>query len=224
MRLNINLASQPYRDVRRFVLRWTLAIALVGVITIGAAYAALGAIFSWRSGNYQKNELQAQIAQREQVRSQAQAFLNLPANRSTRDESQFVNMLIARKAFSWTEVLTDLERLMPTGLHVVNIRPAINDRNQLELHLVVGGSRERAIDLVRRLEESAHFRDAAMVNESFEKAKEGPKLLFEIVSLYIPSYERRQVTQPAAPAQQTAPIQPSGAAESVAKAQMGGPR
>lgn len=215
MRLNINLATQPYQDVRRFVLRWTLAIILVGLITIGIAYAALGAVFSWRSGNYQKRQLEAQIAEREQVRSHAQAFLNRPENRSTRDQSQFINTLIARKAFSWTEVLSDLEHLMPNDLHVVNIRPEINDQNQLALHLVVGGPRERAIDLVRRLEDSAHFRDAAMVNENLEKSKEGPKLQFDIVSLYIPSYERmQQQAQPAA----------NEAAPEAAQARTGGQR
>jgi type IV pilus assembly protein PilN len=192
MRLNINLSSQPYQNLRRLVVRWSLALALVTVVTVGLVYIALGAVFSWRAANVQKRELQAQIANREQIKSQAQAYLDEAKNRSTRDESQFINGLIARKAFSWTDVLMDLEQMMPPGIHVTTIRPSINDNNQLELHLSVAGSRERAIELVRRMEDSPHFRNAAMVSESSEESKEGPKLQFNIVSIYIPSYDRTQ--------------------------------
>ncbi len=195
MRVNINLASQPYQDVRRFVVRWSLLIALVGLVTVGLVYATVVSVLAWRSSNAQKNELRAQIAQREQITAQAQAFLNRPENRTTRDQSQFINALIARKAFSWTEILSDLEHLLPPGLQVMNIRPEINEQSQLQIHIVVGGSRERAIDLVRRLEESPHFRDAAMVNETTSQSKEGTKLQFDIVSLYIPSYDRPQPSQ-----------------------------
>ena len=46
--------------------------------------------------------------------------------------SQFLNDLFLRKAFSWTRVFEDLERVMPPRLHVVSIHPATNTDNQLE--------------------------------------------------------------------------------------------
>lgn len=199
MRLNINLATQPYQDVRRFLFRWGLAVVLVAFITIGLGYAAVTATLSWRNVVRQENELRAQIGERNRIRANAETLLNQKQNRTTRDQSQFLNSLIARKAFSWTDVLSDLERIMPTGIQVVGIKPQINDDNQLELRLnVAGQSRDRAIDLVRRLEESPHFRYAEMVNETADKEKGELALQFEISAIYVPSWG----VSPATPAQQ----------------------
>ena len=89
-------------------------------------------------------QLQAQIAERDHERAKAQAFLDMTANRSTRDQSQFLNGLIQRKSFSWTRVFEDLERVMPANLHVVSLRPEPNDQNQMQLDMkVVGDTRSR---------------------------------------------------------------------------------
>lgn len=192
MRLNINLATQPYQDVRRFLFRWGIALALLAFLSAVLVYAAVSAIMSWRSVSRQENELRAKIADRDRARSSAEAFLNRPENRSTRDQSQFINGLIARKAFSWTQVLSDLEHMVPAGLQVTAIRPEISETNQLQLRLTVAGqSRERAIDLVRRLEESKHFRNAEVVNElapgTGGQADSGFR--FEISATYVPPFE-----------------------------------
>jgi type IV pilus assembly protein PilN len=191
MRLNINVATQPYQDVRRFLFRWGLAVVIVALLTFGLVYAAVSATLNWRTLTKRENELRAQIAERDRIRANAESFLNQKQNRATRDQSQFLNSLIARKAFSWTDVLSDLERIMPGGIQVVGIRPQINDNNQLELRLTVAGqSRDSAIELVRRLEGSQHFRYAEMVNESSQENKgQGPALQFEISAIYVPSWE-----------------------------------
>ena len=74
----------------------------------------------------------------------AQAFLDMAANRSTRDQSQFLNGLIHRKAFSWTRVFEDLEQVMPTNLHVVSLRPEFNEQNQMQLDMKVVGDNRRS--------------------------------------------------------------------------------
>jgi type IV pilus assembly protein PilN len=193
MRLNINLASQPYQDVRRFYLRWGLAVFATLLLTIGLVYAASTSIRSWRTTRKQISERRAQIAERDRQRAAVEAFLARPANRDTRDRSQFINYLIARKAFSWTEVFTDLEKIIPPRLHVVSIQPTINN-NQLELHMVVAGSsREAVIELLSRLEDSPHFAHAQVNNESATPPSAGSPdtVRFDISALYVPNFSRR---------------------------------
>ena len=92
-------------------------------------------------------------------RRQAQAILNQPQNRDVADQSQFLNNLFARKALSWTKVFTEMERLMPPNIHVVSMKPEFNRDNQLVLHVVVATSaRDKAVELVKRMEKSPHFR------------------------------------------------------------------
>jgi type IV pilus assembly protein PilN len=166
MRLRLNLASQPYAEVRRFMARWTALLAIVVVISGVLVYFAASALRNWQTARQQRAEVEAKVAERDQLRAQAQAYLNQPQNRDTRDKSRFLNELIARKAFSWTQVFSDLEKLMPVGLHVVSVTPAVNEDSQLELKMTVNGrSRDRAIELVKRLEDSKHFTSAQITDE-----------------------------------------------------------
>src|SRR6202020_2949454 len=95
--------------------------------------------FAARRDHARIAELEASIAQRDLKRQQAEQFLNRPENRSTRDQSQFLNELIERKSFSWTRVLEDLEKVMPARVHLVSIDPGLDDENQLALKMVVAG-------------------------------------------------------------------------------------
>jgi Tfp pilus assembly protein PilN len=133
------------------------------------------------------SEKRALIAQRDQLRTQAQQFLNRPENRTTRDDSQFLNQLIERKAFSWTKVLESLERVMPPRVHVVSISPELNEDNQLALKMVVAGdSRDRAIELARRMEESRRFAQTAILRAAHADSQTGDTEQVEIVATYVP--------------------------------------
>ena len=187
MRVTINLASQPFEDAQRFVRQWTLTLGLVGVLTLALVAGAVSRLRSWSVEEHRIHELQAQIGQGDKEISQAEAFLNRPENRDTRDKSLILNDLIARKAFSWTEVFADMERIMPPRLHVVSIRPELTPDNQLALRMVVAGeSRERALELVRRMEQSPRFRQPQIVAEAQELQSQNPadRVQFDISTLY----------------------------------------
>src|SRR5208282_4014274 len=126
MRLDINLATRPYEDAREFWTRWGLGVGLLAVLTLFLLGLTLSGWIKAGRDRHEIAQLQRQIAERDKERAQAQAFLDLPANRSTRDQSQFLNGLIQRKSFSWTRVFEDLEQVMPSNLHVVSLRPELN--------------------------------------------------------------------------------------------------
>ena len=187
MRITINLASQPFEDAQRFVRQWTLTLGLVGLLTLVLVVGAVLRLRSWSVEERRIHDLQAQLAQGDREIGQAEAFLNRPENRDTRDKSLILNDLIARKAFSWTEVFSDLERIMPPRLHVVSIRPELTPDNQLALRMMVAGeSRERALELVRHMEQSPRFRQPQIVAEAREEQPQDPgdRVQFDITALY----------------------------------------
>jgi type IV pilus assembly protein PilN len=192
MFLDLNLASQPYQDVRRFAWRWSLALLAVMLVSAVLVYAAVGQWRAWRATNADARKLREQIARVDAENAAAAAFLNRPANRGTRDRSQFVNQLIARKAFSWTNVLRELEKIMPPQLHVVSIRPTVNDHDELQIALeVMGRSRESALDLVRHMEDSPDFRNAQVDSESLAQGSQtGDAVKFMISAAYVPDYAK----------------------------------
>jgi type IV pilus assembly protein PilN len=185
MRLDINLATRPYEDAREFWARWGLGVGLLAALTL----FLLGlTVNDWGKAGRDRREiaqLQQQIAERDRERAQAQAYLDLAANRSTRDQSQFLNGLIQRKSFSWTRVFEDLEQVMPPNLHVVSLRPELNEQSQMELQMKVAcDSRGAAVELVHRMEGSKHFQGAQLVDAS--EASQAGGVAASVVAIYVP--------------------------------------
>jgi len=193
MRLNINLATQPYEDARRFWFQWGGALAALAIVTAGLLYFTFLGWLGARKDRALIRQYEQQIAERDKEKADAQTLMNLPQNASTRDRSQFLNDLFYRKAFSWTRVFEDLEQVMPPRVHVVSIQPELASNNELAIKLIVAGdSRERALELVRKMEASKHFQQTEIQQESAETgntSNPADTVKFDISALYIPDLE-----------------------------------
>lgn len=194
MRIDINLASQPYEDARRFWTNWGTALGLLGFATLLLVFVAATRLINANHERKEIADMESVIAKFDAEKAQAEATLNRPQNRLTRDRSQFLNELFARKAFSWTRLFEDLERVMPAHLHVVRISPDLSKDNDLEIKLVVGGdTREQALDLVRKMEGSKRFKGTQIEAERTkdEGGGNGPgdRVTFDISASYVPSGE-----------------------------------
>jgi type IV pilus assembly protein PilN len=193
MRANINLATQPYEDVRSFATRWGVLLALLILATAGALYMTYT---GWRNTQEYARGIsheKLEMARMDREIAGAQSILNQPANKQVREQSAFLNELIARKAFSWTRVFSDLERLIPPKLHVISITPELDEQNQLEIKMTVAGdSRDRVIELLHRMEASKEFKSPMLAAESTEQsANKG--LQFQITAVYVPVNAQAQV-------------------------------
>jgi len=98
-------------------------------------------------------------------------------------------------------VFEDLERVMPAHLRVLSIHPDLSSGNNLKIKLTVGGdSREQALDLVRKMEDSNHFKqtqiDSEKTNENNANAmnSSGDRVQFEIEAQYIPTTNPENTT------------------------------
>ena len=191
MRININLASNPYEAAREYTRRMGMLVAALAVIFVGL----LGYILYQRSHNRGVNQeieqAQQEIASLNAEKAKALATLNKPQNRQIADQSQFLNNLFVRKALSWTRVFTELERMMPPNIHVISMKPEFNHENQLVLHVVVATSvRDKAVELVKSMEKSPHFRSPQVAAETaLDQGSAGPaggNIQFDIAAVYVP--------------------------------------
>jgi len=165
-RLTANLASEPYRDRRGYLVRWGAIAAAMAVITI--ALLILSA-YQWRDRRSLDRELAAADEQRAEYvneRSDIERFLDQPQNRGTRDRAALINALIARKSFSWTSVFSELERILPPSVRVAAIRPVLTDNGELGVQLsILSVDRTAALDFIRRIEDTKQFRNAHLLAE-----------------------------------------------------------
>jgi Tfp pilus assembly protein PilN len=187
MRLDINLASQPYEDARQFWTRWGTGVGALALLTLILLVMDVTGFVNARRDRTSIAEKKALIAERDKIRADAESYLNQPEHRTTRDQSQFLNDLIERKAFSWTRVLESLEKVMPPRVHLVSISPRLDEDNELSLKMTVAGdSRDRAVELAKRMEESRRFARTQIVSERFSQQQTGDNELVDIEAIYIP--------------------------------------
>ena len=69
----------------------------------------------------------------------------------------------------------------------MSISPELDEDNQLGLKMTVGGdSRDRAIELARRMEDSRRFAQTNITSERSTQSTNGDTEQFDIVAIYIP--------------------------------------
>ena len=167
MRININLASNPYEAAREYARRMTMLLGALVLVTVGLVGYILHQRGTTRDVDQQIAQTRQEIASLDAEKAQAQTILNQPQNRDVADQSAFLNNLFARKALSWTQVFAQMEKLMPANIHVVSMKPEFNRDNQLVLHVVVvTPSRDKAVELVKHMEDSPHFRSPRVESEN----------------------------------------------------------
>jgi type IV pilus assembly protein PilN len=217
MRVTINLATQPYQDVRSFALRWSVGLLLLAVIAAGLVYKAIEGWRSTRDIGAKISADQEQMSKLNEDISKGNVELNRPANRDIRMQSAFLNTLIARKAFSWTEAFSTLEKIMPPRLHVVSMQPELDEQNRLTLKMrVAGDSRDSFLTLLRRMENTPEF--LSPQPESEAPGKNGQEE-FQLSTLYVPTWptspenEQPAPQKPARPARATSAAAPRSGAQ-----------
>ena len=228
MRLAINLASQPYEVAREYSRRMTTVIAALGLIAVLLVGYIIYLRGHTRGINRQIAAVEQQINNLDREETQARAILNKPTNRVIADLSDFLNDLFARKSLSWTRIFSEMERLVPPELHVVSMKPEYTKTNDLVLHVVVAtDSRARAVELMRHMEKSNHFRQVQIVaetvvaNTSAQTSGQGGGIQFDIAGIYVPTgsdtdenaeatgAKGQQQGQPAAPVKKAAAPAPN---------------
>jgi len=197
MRISINLASKPFLELRPLYARLRLAMVVLAVVAVALGFWLQGLNVKAAAAQRQMAQLKAQTQRLRDERARNEARMKQPQNRAELDRSLFLNEVFASKSFSWTAVMMDLERVLPTGVQVTSIDPVITSDGNVSIRLRVSGERTLAVQLVRNLERSQRFLNPRMSGEMAQAADtlknvavavpSGPaKVEFDIVSGYNP--------------------------------------
>ena len=171
MRISVNLATRPFIELRPFFLR--LRLMMAALMLVGLALAVGAHVISARAETQQieMDRLRNLTIATQNAKLQTEQRMRQPANAAVLDRAHFLNTIFLRKSFSWTAVMMDLEDVLPVGVQVTSIEPAVTVDGAVTIRLRVAGERDRAVQLVRNLERSRRFLQPRLGSESAQ-AKE----------------------------------------------------
>ena len=179
-KIEINLSSKAPRNR-----------ALLNVSA--AAAALLAVILSWHNADtYMRNRSEQRRADeriselRERLPKKGVPKPGLAEGTDTRllkKEVEFINGIIARKSFSWTELLWRLESHTPANVRLVRITPDFRDGRVN----ITGSAREMGdvLLMVDAMGKSGDFRDVFLLKHSEEKRGGGGGVISQRSALII---------------------------------------
>jgi len=196
MIITLNLASRPYVDVRAVLKRLRIVMLVLVVIAIPLFLVLRAEHQKAQTATARVNQMENNVRNMERQQQSYEALMREPQNAAVLAQSGYLNSLFRRKAFSWTATMTDLETVLPQGVQVLSLDPAITKTGQVQIHLRVSGARDRAIQLVQNLEKSKHFASPRLAgetlaqssgqNNAFQPASNTSEVNFDILADYRP--------------------------------------
>jgi hypothetical protein len=165
MKIQINLASEPFRRDRPMVFASTVvAILLTGVLGM-LIFLALAERDRSAESRRMIARIEGQLRGISAEETKLQAVLRRPENAEVLDRSLLLNQLLARKGVSWTRIFADLEAVTPHNVRLVQVRPQISPQNEISLDMVVAAQAVEPISaFFKKLEASPVFGSAIPQN------------------------------------------------------------
>lgn len=156
--IHLNLAARPYRDYRP-------VYAAVVVLSLLIAFLMLNNIDTYYRYVRDTRSTRAKIASldrqadAEQARAQAADAQLRGIDLAALDQDvHFINNRLAQRAFSWSELLDRLERVLPNNIRIRSISPSFDKSGMVHLELAcdakdAGGT----IEAIDRFNHDPHF-------------------------------------------------------------------
>jgi Tfp pilus assembly protein PilN len=142
----------------------------------------------WRANRELRTEiatLQSEIRDMRRERKELEELFKEPDTSALLDRAALLNSMIEQRSFGWTKMFMDLERLLPTGVRVVNIAPRM-ENGRVEVKIVVGAlSDADKVKFVEALQDSKDFSSVQLVGETRpNRPGETDRVLLELLAYY----------------------------------------
>ncbi|MGE5236755.1 MAG: hypothetical protein ACM3O7_10430 [Acidobacteriota bacterium] len=186
-----NLARQPFLDVRPV---WVTAAA-VAVLAVGMTAASLLQFFSARGqeATYRRRleTLQTKIAAVRADVEGASRRLGAVDWKRLEVEVGSVQGLVGKRRFAWSNLLSDLERVVPWDVRLTSITPTVDDKGVVSVVIRgVATNRKAWLDLLARCFADAHFSNPVPMSEEAPASGKGPGYTFDVRVNYWPEGKR----------------------------------
>jgi hypothetical protein len=184
MRIPINLASQPFRHNRAvFIGSGLMAAIMIATLVL---LIQLARIDRHSTRDYQRQliaaEKQLDMIHKDQLVINQE--LSKPQNSLVLEYSRLLNTILTKKGISWNRIFSDLEKVVPYNVRVLQIRPQLDVKNRILLQMVVGGDTQEHLDaFLGKLEGSDVF-GATTVTSIVPPSQTDPIFRYQVSVIY----------------------------------------
>ena len=158
--LRANLSTRPFYNERAV----RAGLGTVALLTSGLTIFNLVQVSELRSRNDEFRQRAGQNdAQARSLRDQARTSRQL-LNQAELDVAHLAareaNLLIERRAFSWTELFNQFEQTLPPDVRISEVQPQIDQSGRLQVSMTVVTRTAEALDaFIDALEKTGSFRN-----------------------------------------------------------------
>jgi len=165
--LHLNLARRPYRDYRPLYAVVVVTSILIAIMLLNNIETGYRYVRDTRTTRDKIAQIENQVDAENRRTDDAYQRLRGVNVKLLSDQAQFVNARLAERAFSWSELLDRLERVVPDDVRVESISPAFAKNGIVHLTMLGvakgGDGMTRTID---RLNRDPHFANPFPTSEN----------------------------------------------------------
>ncbi|MFI5167971.1 MAG: hypothetical protein ACHQQS_15285 [Thermoanaerobaculales bacterium] len=182
-----NLAARPFEEVRP--VWFAAAVLLVVAATLSAVSLAefVGAKGVERAAS---NKLQDLLVRRAELSASVEKSNRELAKmnwKKLQTETSSLKDVVARRSLVWSQLLADLERVMPWDVRLVTIVPSVDPKGTIKVTLTgLASGREGWLKLLATLFADHRFSDPLPQSEETSAATSGQGHRFQLVVDYWP--------------------------------------
>ena len=164
--LHLNLASRPYRDYRPVYAVVVVSSLLVAFMMLNNIDTYYRYIRDTKSTRNKITDLESQTQQEQRQTAELTQRLRGFNVRLLSEQTQFANARLAERAFSWSELLDRMERVLPDDVRLESIAPNFSKDGYVHLVLAADGKNsESMVHMLDRLNHDLRFNKAFPTSE-----------------------------------------------------------
>ena len=164
--IHLNLAARPYRDYRPIYAVVIATSILIAFLMLNNLDTYVRYVHDTRTTRNEITSIQAQIQQEHRRAEAATRDTGTIDLISLSKEAKFVNTQLAQRAFSWSELLNQLEAVLPANVRITSISPQFADNGLVHLSLACEGkSPDTLLTTINRLQRDPHFSNPFPTNQ-----------------------------------------------------------
>jgi len=186
-RIDLNLSTRPFKPYR--VVNLVLFVILLGLAAVSVRQFYSYREYSKLAAAIRDEEREARALADAKAKQRAALASTMSGGGAAAklSEVEFLNSLILKKSFSWTQVFATLEDRMPDDVYLLGLQPFTDDQGKIGLNMKIRGrSLASAADFVSILESSGVFGDVTVAVEEKMDAVAAGEVEVTLGAYYFP--------------------------------------